>query len=119
GALAHSLPTAPARPKPPPRTRARPAAPAPATARPSAPSGLLPDGRERNPIAFGGPVGPLGLFGVGLGDQGAWMLPFAVFGLLATALVTLGAGRDRRDRRAPAPRRPRGRCLGGGRGRVP
>ena len=39
-------------------------------------------GREKNPIPFGGPPGPLRLFGVGLGDQGAWMLPFALFGLL-------------------------------------
>ena len=118
GALAHSFPTAPARPRPaPPSASARRASPAPGTAPERAPaaaaargpahpsgtpSGLLPDGRERNPIAFGGPVGPLRLFGVGLGDQGAWMLPFAVFGLLATALVTLGAGRDRRDRRLAA-----------------
>src|SRR5271154_679319 len=42
------------------------------------------------PIPFGGPVGPLRLFGVGLGDQGAWMLPFAFFGLMALVLLLLG-----------------------------
>src|SRR5205807_136261 len=34
-------------------------------------------GREKQPIPFGGPPGPLRLFGVGLGDQGAWIVPFA------------------------------------------
>jgi 4-amino-4-deoxy-L-arabinose transferase-like glycosyltransferase len=60
---------------------------------------FLPNGRERNPIAFGGPVGPLRLFGKGLGDQGAWLLPFAVIGLLALAALVLGRGRERRDPR--------------------
>ena len=66
---------------------------------PSPPPTFLPNGRERNPISFGGPVGPLRLFGKGLGDQGAWLLPFALFGLLALAALVLGRGRDRRDRR--------------------
>jgi 4-amino-4-deoxy-L-arabinose transferase-like glycosyltransferase len=56
---------------------------------------LLPNGRARNPIAFGGPTGPLRLFGRGLGDQGAWLLPFALAGLLAFALLVLGDGRKR------------------------
>jgi 4-amino-4-deoxy-L-arabinose transferase-like glycosyltransferase len=60
---------------------------------------FLPNGRERNPIAFGGPVGPLRLFGKGLGDQGAWLLPFALFGLLGLAALVLGRGRERRDPR--------------------
>jgi 4-amino-4-deoxy-L-arabinose transferase-like glycosyltransferase len=62
---------------------------------PAAPekSEFLPDGRERNPIAFGGPVGALRLFGHGLGDQGAWMLPFALAGLIAFALLALWPGR--------------------------
>ncbi len=60
---------------------------------------FLPNGRERNPIAFGGPVGPLRLFGKGLGDQGAWLLPFALLGLLALAALALGRGRERRDPR--------------------
>jgi 4-amino-4-deoxy-L-arabinose transferase-like glycosyltransferase len=60
---------------------------------------ILPDGRARNPIAFGGHTGPLRLFGKGLNDQGAWMLPFAIAGLVAFALLLLGANRQRRDRR--------------------
>jgi 4-amino-4-deoxy-L-arabinose transferase-like glycosyltransferase len=66
---------------------------------PSPPPTFLPNGRERNPIAFGGPVSPLRLFGKGLGDQGAWLLPFALAGLLALALLVLGRGRERRDPR--------------------
>jgi 4-amino-4-deoxy-L-arabinose transferase-like glycosyltransferase len=60
---------------------------------------ILPNGRARNPIAFGGPTGPLRLFGKGLDDQGAWMLPFALAGLVALALLLLGGERDRRDPR--------------------
>jgi 4-amino-4-deoxy-L-arabinose transferase-like glycosyltransferase len=60
---------------------------------PSRPT-FLANGRERNPIAFGGPVSPLRLFGRGLGDQGAWMLPFALAGLLAFALLVLGPWRE-------------------------
>jgi 4-amino-4-deoxy-L-arabinose transferase-like glycosyltransferase len=56
-------------------------------------SNVLPNGRYRNPIAFGEPVGLWRLFGKGLGDQGAWMLPFALAGLLALALSLLGNGR--------------------------
>jgi 4-amino-4-deoxy-L-arabinose transferase-like glycosyltransferase len=56
---------------------------------------LLPNGRARNPIAFGGPTGPLRLFGRGLGDQGAWLLPLALAGLIAFALLVLGDGRRR------------------------
>jgi 4-amino-4-deoxy-L-arabinose transferase-like glycosyltransferase len=46
-------------------------------------------GREKNPIPFGGPPRPFRLFGVGLGDQAGWMLPFALFGLLGVALLIL------------------------------
>jgi 4-amino-4-deoxy-L-arabinose transferase-like glycosyltransferase len=56
---------------------------------PSAPPVFLANGRERNPIAFGGPVGPLRLFERGLGNQGAWLLPFALVGLLGFALLVL------------------------------
>ncbi len=65
----------------------------PAARRPAAPA----NGRERSPIPFGGPIGPLRLFGKGLGDQGAWLLPFALAGLLAFALLLLGPGRDRSE----------------------
>jgi 4-amino-4-deoxy-L-arabinose transferase-like glycosyltransferase len=56
---------------------------------------FLPNGRERAPIPFGGPIGPLRLFGKGLNTQGAWMLPFALAGLLAFALLLLGRVRGR------------------------
>ncbi|HEY5044686.1 MAG TPA: glycosyltransferase family 39 protein [Solirubrobacteraceae bacterium] len=51
-------------------------------------------GREKNPIPFGGSPRPLRLFGVGLGDQAGWMLPFAFLGLLGVALLAL---LDRRE----------------------
>ncbi len=65
-------------------------------------SRYLPNGRYRNPVAFGGPVGPLRLFGAGLAGQGAWMLPFALFGLLALALLTIGGGTTRAAQAEPA-----------------
>jgi 4-amino-4-deoxy-L-arabinose transferase-like glycosyltransferase len=49
---------------------------------------IVTTGREKNPIPFGGPPRPLRLFGVGLGDQAGWMLPFALFGLLGVALLS-------------------------------
>jgi 4-amino-4-deoxy-L-arabinose transferase-like glycosyltransferase len=67
------------------------------------------EGREKNPIPFGGPAGPLRLFGVGLGDQGAWMVPFALFGLLGLALLGLAA---RRPPIAPADPDAPGRDAG-------
>jgi 4-amino-4-deoxy-L-arabinose transferase-like glycosyltransferase len=72
------------------------------------------DGRERNPNAFGGPPRPLRLFGAQLGDQGSWILPFALIGLLAVSLVVLpGTRRSLRERasahasRSPSERDPR------------
>ena len=69
------------------------------------------------PIPFGGPPSPVRLFGVGLGDQAGWMLPFALFGLLGLALLVL---LDRRpaaaDGRAPR-RRPPGVATRGWRRR--
>jgi 4-amino-4-deoxy-L-arabinose transferase-like glycosyltransferase len=41
----------------------------------------------RSPIAFGTSPGPLRLFRRGFGDQAAWMLAFALIGLLALALA--------------------------------
>lgn len=66
-------------------------------------SKYLPNGRLRNPIAFERPVGPLRLFGTGLGEQGGWMVPFAFFSLLALALDwLLGAYRRRTNRPRPS-----------------
>jgi 4-amino-4-deoxy-L-arabinose transferase-like glycosyltransferase len=45
--------------------------------------------REKLPIPFGGSPGPLRLFGIGLGDQAGWMLPYALFGLIGLALLML------------------------------
>jgi 4-amino-4-deoxy-L-arabinose transferase-like glycosyltransferase len=60
-------------------------------------SPVLPNGRLREPITFGGPTGPLRLFEARLADQGAWMLPFALVGLLAFALSVIMGERTRRD----------------------
>jgi 4-amino-4-deoxy-L-arabinose transferase-like glycosyltransferase len=46
-------------------------------------------GRAKEPTPFGPSPNPLRLFGTGLGDQDGWMLPFALFGLLAVALLVL------------------------------
>jgi 4-amino-4-deoxy-L-arabinose transferase-like glycosyltransferase len=72
------------------------APPAPQTSNPS-----VTHGRARYPIPFGGSPGPLRLFGVGLGDQAGWLLPFALFGLLAVALLALSE--RLRDRRGAEP----------------
>jgi 4-amino-4-deoxy-L-arabinose transferase-like glycosyltransferase len=52
-------------------------------------STYLPDGRLRTPIVFGGATGPLRLFEQRLADQGSWMLPFALVGLIAFGLLML------------------------------
>ncbi len=44
-------------------------------------------GHSRKPVPFGGSPGPLRLFGVGLGDQGAWYLAFSFFGLIAVLVM--------------------------------
>ncbi len=49
----------------------------------------------RSPTAFGTSPGPLRLFRKGFGDQGAWMLAFALIGVIALAL-TRPARRDPR-----------------------
>ena len=104
GALVHAFGPAPVRRAVTPRARTRPprsrsgpagATGAPAATAPPHPAPTHPasprraNGRDRNPIAFGGAPGPLRLFGVGLGDQGGWMLPFAFFGLVGVALTLL------------------------------
>ncbi|HEY5287678.1 MAG TPA: glycosyltransferase family 39 protein [Solirubrobacteraceae bacterium] len=58
-------------------------------------STYLPDGRLRDAIAFGGETSPMRLFENRLADQGSWMLPFAIFGMLALALSLLIGERRR------------------------
>ncbi len=83
-------------------TPPKPAAGTPARRLPPRPSKYLADGRLREPIAFGGPPGPLRMFEAGLGTQGAWMLPFALVGMIAIALWTLfvPAGETEGERRS-------------------
>jgi 4-amino-4-deoxy-L-arabinose transferase-like glycosyltransferase len=70
-----------------------PAAPARSIPRrPRRLSKYLRNGRLRYPVAFGGPTGPLRLLEAGLGGQAGWMLPFALVGLVALALWSVGAG---------------------------
>jgi len=69
------------------RVRTRP----PAASKKVALSKYLRNGRLRYPVAFGGPTGPLRLFEAGLGGQAGWMLPFALVGLIALALWSIGA----------------------------
>ncbi|HEX7609960.1 MAG TPA: glycosyltransferase family 39 protein [Solirubrobacteraceae bacterium] len=69
------------------RSRTEPAQPArPVTPAPLPGGGnatFLANGRYRNPIPFGSKPSPVRLFGKGLGDQAGWMIPFALFGLIA------------------------------------
>jgi 4-amino-4-deoxy-L-arabinose transferase-like glycosyltransferase len=105
-AVAHRTPTRPlggrsARPA----RSSRPARAPAVVVKPRPLSPILPNGRDRDPIPFGGPIGPLRLFGLGLGDQSGWMLPFAFFGLLAVALLILSdQGRRRQRPRSGTPR---------------
>ncbi len=64
------------------------------------PNPILPNGHYANPTPFGVPPGPLRLFEFGLGDQAGWMVPFALFGMLALALVVVFA--PKRDREEDA-----------------
>jgi 4-amino-4-deoxy-L-arabinose transferase-like glycosyltransferase len=65
---------------------------------PSPPPAVPANGRAKDPIAFGGPIGVFRLYGVGLGDQGAWMLSFALAGLIAFALLVLSARSESGER---------------------
>jgi 4-amino-4-deoxy-L-arabinose transferase-like glycosyltransferase len=62
-------------------------------------SPYLPNGRLASPLFFAEPPGPLRLFQPGLADQGAWLLPFALIGLLALAVMTFADEQARRNPR--------------------
>jgi 4-amino-4-deoxy-L-arabinose transferase-like glycosyltransferase len=95
---------------------AAPARPAPVAVVPAIapkhkpPPAYLPNGRAREPTAFGGATGPLRLLDKELGGQAGWMLPFALLGMIALALWSIGArsgagagdgnGRSERDGRS-------------------
>jgi 4-amino-4-deoxy-L-arabinose transferase-like glycosyltransferase len=64
-------------------------------------------GRPKDPIPFGPSPRPLRLFGTGLGDQAGWMLPFALFGLLASVAFALLQLRALRRRGLPGDERSR------------
>jgi 4-amino-4-deoxy-L-arabinose transferase-like glycosyltransferase len=64
---------------------------------------ILPNGHYANPTPFGVPPGPLRLWEAGLGDQGGWMVPFALFGVLAVLIAVLIT--PPAPAPAPAPRR--------------
>ncbi|MGO9448149.1 MAG: ArnT family glycosyltransferase [Solirubrobacteraceae bacterium] len=70
--------------------------------KPKPPSVYLPNGRAREPTSFGGTTGPLRLFKVELGGQAGWMLPFALLGMLAIALLSIGRGSATRAGRRSA-----------------
>jgi 4-amino-4-deoxy-L-arabinose transferase-like glycosyltransferase len=90
------------RPAPRPAARARPR-PAPKAAAKAS------TGREKLPIPFAGSPSPVRLFGVGLGDQAGWMLPFALFGLFGVALLVLLDRRGGRPREGSSPEASRRR----------
>jgi 4-amino-4-deoxy-L-arabinose transferase-like glycosyltransferase len=73
------------------------AEPTPGAAQPL--SRFLPNGHLRSPLFFAEAPGPLRLFEAGLADQGAWLLPFALIGMLALALVAFVGERSRRRMR--------------------
>jgi 4-amino-4-deoxy-L-arabinose transferase-like glycosyltransferase len=81
------------------------AAPRPAPKAPAKTSA----GREKLPIPFAGSPSPLRLFGVGLGDQAGWMLPFALFGLFGVVLLALLDRRGGRPREGSSPEASRRR----------
>ncbi|HTA13020.1 MAG TPA: glycosyltransferase family 39 protein [Solirubrobacteraceae bacterium] len=68
-----------------------------------APAGppIVVKGRAKEPTPFGPSPRLLRLFGSGLGDQAGWMLPFALFGLLASVALALAQLRDWRNGARP------------------
>jgi 4-amino-4-deoxy-L-arabinose transferase-like glycosyltransferase len=71
---------------------------APAARKPK-PAPVAASGRRRGPLRpFGGTRSPLRIFGAALGGQAGWLVPLALIGMLASALLVRG----RRERRAGA-----------------
>ena len=96
----HIVPRAPAR-RPVGRGTSGAARAAPVVAK--EPPRFLPNGRLASPQFFAAPTGPLRLFKWGLADQGGWLVPFAVLGLIALALrAFLGERSSRNPRLATA-----------------
>jgi 4-amino-4-deoxy-L-arabinose transferase-like glycosyltransferase len=62
-------------------------------------SKYLPNGRLAIPLFFARAPGPLRLFRSALNDQGAWLLPFALLGLIALGLMAFAGERVRRNPR--------------------
>ena len=88
------------RPLPPPSAShpaSGPARTAPVVAK--EPPRFLPDGRLASPQFFAAPTGPLRLFKWGLADQGGWLVPFALVGLIALALRAFLGERSSRNQR--------------------
>ncbi len=87
--------------------RATPPAPGEHIPKPEpAPAPVFVKGREPHPIPFGPSPSLVRLFGVGLGDQAGWLLPFALFGLIALAALLLPERRMRSRREDVSRRRP-------------
>ena len=63
------------------------------------PPRFLPDGRLVSPLFFANSAGPLRLFESGLADQSAWLLPFALLGLIALGLLAFLGERSSRNPR--------------------
>jgi hypothetical protein len=63
------------------------------------PPRFLPDGRLVSPLFFAEPAGPLRLFESGLADQSAWLLPFALLGVIALGLMAFLGERSSRNPR--------------------
>jgi 4-amino-4-deoxy-L-arabinose transferase-like glycosyltransferase len=87
----------PARPSQPP-SQVAPGAARAAPVVSKEPSRFLPDGRLASPQFFAAPTGLLRLFKWGLADQGGWLVPFALLGLVA---LVLRAFLDERSSRNP------------------
>jgi 4-amino-4-deoxy-L-arabinose transferase-like glycosyltransferase len=59
----------------------------------------LPDGRLASPLFFARTPGPLRLFRSALNDQAAWLLPFALLGLIALGIMVGACERARHSPR--------------------